>query len=165
MSQSPYIPHDPGSPLASPPLAYATGSSAPTLVMLAGVFNAVLAGLSLFMGIGCAIGAIVAPILMRAELASSTDPPPLWVFPLIYGGIGLLALIAGCIYTVAAFKFLKKRPNACTWGMIAGITACLNLWCGGACVIPMACGIFTIVVSSQSAVKTYLANLAQNSGN
>ena len=136
-------------------IAYATPSpygNAPILVKLAGIFLLVIAGLDFIYGVVIAIMGFA----MGVDVAHDASPPPMALFVGIFGGLTLLSLSVCAVKITAGVKLLRRRYHAWGWGLAGGIICCMQLWCSYFCVIPMAAGIFTIIVLCQQSVIRYL---------
>jgi hypothetical protein len=132
--------------------------SAPTLVRLAMIFNFIMCGLDGVYGLILAGCAIAMPIFLASEPRSPGDPPP-WIMGIILGGVAVLALAVATVKLIASLKLLRFKPNAAGWGLAAGIIGCTQLWCSYLCLIPVACGVFTIVAMSLGSVRAYLRDM------
>lgn len=165
MSENPYAPRDPATPLT-----YVTPSphgNARTQVLLAGVFNAIAAGLHGIAGLfQIGVGIFMSFLFKTMPVAGPPGAPPgapgtpTWMptFMLIYYiGIGCMGIVAAACNAVSAWKFLKKRRHAVVWGIVAGAISCISLfWCSLGCVLPLASGVYTIVVCCLPNTRAYL---------
>ncbi|HVT80292.1 MAG TPA: hypothetical protein VHM90_06500 [Phycisphaerae bacterium] len=142
------------------------GGNANTLIKLAAIFNFISAGfdfLHLVWGI-CLVVLMnyifsiappappppAVPGPPGAPAVAPAPPPPKWVVFLMYGAPGILSMVVSPIKLVAAFKLLRLRKRVWGWSLTAGITGCCQWWMlMGCCVmliVPIAAGVFTIVV-------------------
>jgi hypothetical protein len=146
----------------SPELNYQSGtpySNAPTLVLLTVIFNFVLAGLDCLYALLMIVGGIFMYVMFHKLAGMPTrpgaPPPPEWV-PLVYLAIAPLVLGASIVNFLAAMKVKRHAPNAWGWGLAAAIVNCVQLWCSWLCIVPLANGIFSIVVLCQPKVQAFL---------
>jgi len=143
-----------------------------TPVLLAGVFNAILGGLNLLGGVGGVALAVLVWFTLASEMAAggvtttyaggppTTMPftgPQRWLVAGVYGGPGLLCLVATIPQMLAGIQLLRRRPSAKVWGIIAGITSCCQLWLSCFYPIALACGVYTLVVCFMPSTACYLA--------
>ena len=96
-----------------------------------------------------------------ATIFAPAHSPPLgsfqaYFFLVIYGGEGALALGAAAVKFIGAVKLLRRARNAWGWGLAAGIVGCVELWCSLGCVIPLAVGIYTIIILCFEHVRRYM---------
>ena len=142
-----------------------------TRVMLAGIFNTVLAGLNFLGGLGW--GAMTAFMWYlfdkMAHMPATTypggpaAPPPttmpkesLWLILGIYAGGAVLSLVVAVVQLIAGIKLLRRRRSAWAWAIAAGVVSCTELWFSVMCVIPLASGVFTLVVCFMPGTREYL---------
>lgn len=142
--------------------------NAATLVRLAAIFMLVAAGLhmlSVLIHVGMAI---FIPWVMTRDprvMAGPGSPPPIWIFPVMYGAYALVALAAAVVTFLGGMKLLKKRKGAFGWGLAAGIMCCLSIWCSIGCILPIGAGIYTIVILCLEHVRAYLRDEMARSEN
>jgi hypothetical protein len=151
--------------------------SAPTLVRLAAIFQFVSAGIDLIYGIGMISMAGFMYYQLTTAMAAAAaagpggpagvppgpTPPPremIYMVLAIYGGPGLLSLLAIAPKVIAAFKLMGAGPGSWKWGLTAGIICCCQLWMIHPCcvpvVLPLGAGIYTIVICCLPHVRAYL---------
>jgi hypothetical protein len=135
-------------------IAYQSGNayrSAPTLVKLAAIFNFVMAGIDFVYGLCLIVGTII-----FAVLPDDPGDPPHWIIATIMAAITVLPFAAASLKLTAGLKLIRFGKSAGGWGLAAGIFGCTQLWCSYFCVLPLACGVFTIVVVCLENVRAYL---------
>jgi len=136
--------------------------NAPTLLLLATIFNFVMAGLDFLYAIAM-VGFTIFMYFMLERIAAVPPPaggspgPPLphW-FPLIYGAMAVPALGAAVVNLIAGLKLKRHSQGAWGWALAAAIVNCLQLWCNWGCVVPMANGIYSIIILCQPRVQAFL---------
>ena len=155
---TPYPPYDPAGEGYGQVPADATVKK---LIMLAFIFDFVMAGIDAVYGIGMIVAAFVVPAIITASAAAgpagASPPPPTAVLVVIYCGMGLVSLLAGIVKLIAGLKMKRNSRGAWGWGLAAGIVACVQLWCSFFCVLPMAAGIYSIVILCREDVRSYFA--------
>jgi len=138
--------------------------SAPLLLKIAGIVNIVMAGIDILYAALWAIVAIcVATGALDPQLANLPERPavapgdiPNSVLVAVILGIGVLALAAGLLKLIGGIKILRRSSGAWGFGLVSGILGCLQIWCSYLCLIPLAVGVFTIVVLSLENSRRYL---------
>ncbi|HVS72826.1 MAG TPA: hypothetical protein VHQ47_16335 [Phycisphaerae bacterium] len=148
-----------------PPEGY---ESAPKLVRLAGTFNIIVAVLDILsaLGLGTMIVLLATGIVPEAMLDSEPgmalggSRPPLALFLVTWGCCAALEIAVAVVKLVGATKLLHTSRNAWGWGLATGIVGCGQFWCGLTCVLPMAAGIYTIVILCREDVRRYLRDAA-----
>lgn len=132
------------------------------LVRLAGIFTIITASFDIIVAIFAVIYAIMVPFIPDAAFTTTGPAAATLPFnpkPMILGIAIVAAVIAGAAGAVkltGGIKLLRRSRNAWGWGLASGIIGCVALWCSYGCFIPMAAGIFTIVVLSKKSVRTFL---------
>jgi hypothetical protein len=134
--------------------------NAPMLVKLAGIFALVSAGLS-FIGALYMAGMCIFMGYMAAHVAPGAGPPPppfpIAIFYVVYGAFGVAAIAVGVVKIIGGLKLLRGGKNTWGWALAAAIVGCVELmWCSLGCVLPLAAGIFTIIILCQEHVRAYL---------
>ena len=141
--------------------------NAPTLVLLAVIFNYVMAGIDLLYGLSCLGFAIFMYFTITSTTVTSGSgiPPERWI-ALLYAGPAIPSLAVATIKIIAATKMRRRSRHAFGWGLAAGIVGCIQIWCGvlcmPACIIPLGVGIYTIVIVCLDYVRAYLADRPQD---
>jgi len=131
--------------------------NAPSLVKLSAIFMLISAGLT---GIGVLymifLAVFINSIFGHGGIAGPPPLPPFYL-RIIYGAMAVFALVVAILKTIAGLKLLRGGTRAWAWGLTSGIVSCIELlWCSLACFLPMAAGIFTIVILCKPNVQAYL---------
>ena len=133
------------------------------MLRLVAIFNFISAGIDLLYALAMIGVAIFIPVMIAQENArgvpAGSSPPPA-LFAVIYGACAVLSAAVGTVKLIGARKILARGCNAWGWGLAMGICGCPQLWCGLFFVLPLAAGIFTIVIMCRQDVRTYLSNPA-----
>lgn len=133
--------------------------SAPTLVSLHGIFMAVLAGVDVIWTGLSLIRVIVIVTHFRVTAAVAiVDRMTLLILGMVAIDL-VLSLLGACVVGIAAWKLLRKgRRGAYGWGLAAAIVACGHVWFSYGCVVPLAAGIFGIIVMVQEPTRRYIVS-------
>lgn len=164
--------HTPEPGIPSPVLQYQTTTgfgSAPTLVLLHGIFTLVVAGLNLigFVIFGSVIGFVVYMLTTNHNPFTGSVPRPMpkdemTIILSIYGGMALMSLCAGIVQCYAGLRLVRKKPRSWGWGLAAAIVSMVHLWCSYACFIPLSFGIFGLVVMCLENSQRYMKSWNDN---
>ena len=111
---------------ASPGQPVATGLVGHVKVVA--ILMIVQAVLEILMGLLLiALGVFMNVIFEAQQMQVRQAPaPPVWIFTLIYGGLGILVLVSGILLLMAAIKNLKYRGR--TLGIVALGCAAISLF-------------------------------------
>ena len=133
-SDSPYAvpPSDPGS---FPPVGRAPTRSMVSHVPVVAILMMVQGGLELLMGLGLVAMGGIFPVLMRMdELRDGGEGPPPemvgWMMLAIYGGLGVLTLVAAGLHLFAGLRNYRFRSR--TLGLVAlsgGLVTVFTCYC------------------------------------
>jgi hypothetical protein len=133
-SDSPYAvpPSDPGS---FPPVGRAPTRSMVSHVPVVAILMMVQGGLELLMGLGLVAMGGIFPVLMRmGELRDGGEGPPPemvgWMMLAIYGGLGVLTLVAAGLHLFAGLRNYRFRSR--TLGLVAlsgGLVTVFTCYC------------------------------------
>jgi hypothetical protein len=180
MSELPPEPTPSPVPVSPAPMdiAYETpppGGNAPTLIRLAGIFGMVSCGIDLLYALGMgglSVGmhylysTVIPAAAAAAPPAPGAAPPPamppgtVWLMVATYGIPALLSLLVLTPKLIGASKLLRQGRSAWGWGLAMGIICCSQLWMFQPCcvpyLLPLATGIYTIIILSLPHVRTYL---------
>ena len=78
-----------------------------------------------------------------------------------YGICAVISLLQGILKMIAATKLRRRSKYAWGWGLAAGIASCMELQCSLFCVLPLAMGIYMIVILCRQNVQSYLRTAPQ----
>ncbi len=141
---------------SSPP-----GRNASLLLKLTMIFTYIVCGLHLMGGLLQTTLAIFMPYAMQVRppaAAPGAPAPPAALFAVIYGVLAFVALAAAIVNFIAADRLRKRQRGAFAWILASAIVNVAGIfWCSLGCVLPLAAGIFTIVVLCQEGVRKELA--------
>jgi len=157
-----------------PPLDYLTATgygNAPTQVKLAGIFNIVLGGISALAALLYVGMAVFMYVLFTRGIGGTTMPatampsllglPPQWFIGILYGGQGLLNVVAGTIEILAGMALLKRTPRAFGWGIVAITAAFLSsLSFSLFCILPLGTAVYTLVILCLERPRQFLRQQA-----
>ncbi|HVX85764.1 MAG TPA: hypothetical protein VH253_13360 [Phycisphaerae bacterium] len=147
---------DPRTPLE---IAYAQAlphGNARILVLLAGIFTLVSGGLDFFYGCAMAFDAVIFSTVVASGPSSATMPAFMkWMWA-GYAAVAALSLVYCGVKIFAGIMLLRKRRHARGLGLAVGIMGCTEFWCSLFCFIPLAFGVFTLVVMCLGNVANYL---------
>lgn len=136
--------------------------NAPTLVRLASIFFYITGAID-FLAVPLFVAYVFFfPMFLRAGTRPGAAPPPALMAPIVsaaYGLCALVSLLQGILKMIAATKLRRRSPGAWGWALAAGIAACLQLECSLFCVLPLANGVFTIVILCMESVRRYLREI------
>ena len=130
-------------------------------VRLAGIFNLVMGGLDLVYALYTIFVGAFMYAIFTGKLGP-TPPPPgasgmVWLMTGIHLGYAVCSFAVAPVKIIAGYKLLRGGRNARSWAYVAGCAGCVQIWCSVCCVIPMACGVYTIVAMSLDTVRAYMA--------
>ena len=134
--------------------------NARVLLLLAGIFTLVTAGLDYLYAIVITGYGIFFATVTIPTTGPGVTPPPFdfqKVLPPILLGLALLSASVATLKLIAGIKLLRGSSRAWGWGLAAGIAGCTQIWCSYFCLIPLAVGIFTIVVLCLNDTRVYLS--------
>jgi len=172
MSQDGYNPNEPQEP--APPDFYdgsypagdnaAPYGGAPLLVKINAITNIVMSAIDVFwalflgiLAICLATGTMGLHDFNGPERQGPTPgDPPVVVVAVVMGGTAVVSFLAGILKLVGGIKLLRRSRGAWGFGLAGGIVGCLQVWCLYFCVLPMAVGIFTIIIMALENTRRYL---------
>ena len=102
-------------------------------VRVVGILQVVQGSLVLLVGIGLGVMGVVMPLIMKADpnfRGEMMDAPPMWIFPVIYGGMGIALSAVGLLHIVAGVRTHRFRNRV--FGIVAislGMCASLTCYC------------------------------------
>jgi hypothetical protein len=149
-----------------PDISYATvtGSREGTLVRLAVIFNYIIAGADVLAALlQLAMMGLMYFVIQKGGMGPpppgpAPGLPPTFVI-LIYPVYALFALSAATVNFLSAQALRKRKPTAFGWTLASGIVNCFALlWCSLGCVLPLAAGIYSIVIMCLEPVRMHLQN-------
>lgn len=101
---------------------------------------------------------VITEKMIREQMQDRGGPmPPMAVIITILSIFGVLSLAAAILKVTAGIKLLRRGSMAWGLGLAAGIVGSLQLWCLYGCVLPLAVGVFTIVVMCLQNTRNYLS--------
>jgi hypothetical protein len=131
----------------------------PTLVQLGYIFLYIMGGLD-FLAVPFFVAYIFFfPMILKAAPAAAGPPPPPFlaaVMGVMYGVFAAISLLQGILKMIAANKLRKRSRHAWGWGLAAGIASCTQIQCSLLCVLPLAMGVYLIVILCRPQVQAYL---------
>ncbi|MBM4089523.1 MAG: hypothetical protein FJ276_08855 [Planctomycetes bacterium] len=102
-------------------------------VRVVGILQVVQGSLVLLVGLGLGVMGLAMPMIMRADpdfREEMMDGPPMWIFPVIYGGMGIALSAVGLVQIVAGVRTYRFRNRV--FGIVAiclGMCASLTCYC------------------------------------
>jgi hypothetical protein len=132
---------------------------APTLVQLGYIFLYIMGGIDFIAVPVLVVYIFFIPEIMKAGgPGAGPSPPPafLAMMGVMLGICAFVSLLQGILKMIAATKLRKQSRHAWGWGLAAGIAACTQIQCSFCCVLPLAMGIYLIVILCRADVQNYL---------
>jgi hypothetical protein len=139
-----------------------TYDNASMLVRLSFIFFYIVGGIDFLAVPFFIVYIFLFPMMLHASGPGGAPPPPAAVSYIVsatYGLCALISLLQGILKMIAATKLRRRSTGAWGWALAAGIAACLQLQCSFFCVLPLAAGVFTIVILCRENVRRYLREI------
>jgi hypothetical protein len=129
------------------------------LIKLAVIFNYIIAGLDVIAAAGqLTMLGFMYYFMTRMTPPTATAPgmPPM-IFMLVYPFYALFALTAATLNFVSARTLARRGPWAFGWTLAAAIVDFFSLlWCSMGCILPLAAGVYSIVIVCLEQVRAEL---------
>jgi hypothetical protein len=142
-------------------LSYASVGSNPqgaVLIKLAVIFNYVVAGLDVIAALGqLAMMGLMYYFMMRMTPPTATAPAMPALAFILYPFYALFASTAATLNFISARTLSNRGPWAFGWTLAAAIVDFFSLlWCSMGCILPLAAGVYLIVIVCLEQVRAEL---------
>lgn len=138
-----------------------TTSRDATLIQLAVVFNYIIAGADILAALAQLglMGFMFYAMRQGGMVSAAGGPIPPEFMLLVYPIYALFALSAATLNFLSAQTLRRRSNSAIGWTLAAGVVNCFALlWCSLGCVIPLAAGVYSIVIVCLEPVRALLRN-------